>query len=151
MFIDFLLQYGTVWAFCFGLQLQGNRVMPKKQPATITVSDAIDMLVASSLIANTSKRNLQMPGDGRYQPPTLRPFLGYDQFAGWLMIVEFFWMLALAKVGVMPEETARLLTPKLLGKLLKNISTSQQDDREYGRDGRKGTSHDINSSNALMS
>jgi len=35
------------------------------------------------------KRNLQMPGNVRYQPKQLRPYFGYDQWILWLMVVSF--------------------------------------------------------------
>lgn len=40
---------------------------------------AVDMLQEA---ANQNGRNLQMPGDGRYQPKALKAFFGYDQWAG---------------------------------------------------------------------
>lgn len=88
-------------------------------------------------------RNLQMPGDPRYQPEALKPFLGYDMWASFLIIVEWFWLMTLAEIGFMPrKETAGLTRERLLN-LLENISTTVQDAREYGRDGRAGTNHDI--------
>ncbi|MDD4900909.1 MAG: lyase family protein [Patescibacteria group bacterium] len=88
-------------------------------------------------------RILFMPGDGRYQPEALKPFLGYDMWASWLIIVEWFWLMTLAKTGVIPKSHKRLLTHKLLWRLLAQIPTTAQDNREYGRDGKKGTNHDI--------
>jgi len=35
------------------------------------------------------KRNLQMPGNVRYQPKQLQPYFGYDQWVLWLMVVSF--------------------------------------------------------------
>lgn len=91
-----------------------------------------------------------MPGDQRYQPSFLKPFLGYDQWAGWLILVEWFWLLTLAKIGVMPEADAKLLTEERLYRLLSRITTTRQDNREYGRDGKPGTNHDINALLELM-
>jgi len=82
-------------------------------------------------------RNLQMSGDGRYQPEELRPFLGYDNWAAWLIIAEWFWMLALAQVGIMPKQDAKLLTSERLFRLLSIITTSKQDLEE------RKTKHDI--------
>ncbi|MEK7494363.1 MAG: hypothetical protein AAB615_00655, partial [Patescibacteria group bacterium] len=48
-------------------------------------------------------RNLQMPGDGRYQPEELRSFLGYDQQASWLILVEYEWLQVLCELGVIPR------------------------------------------------
>lgn len=96
------------------------------------------------------RRSLQMPGDPRYQPDPLKPFLGYDMWAGWLIVVEWAWMLALAHLGVMPARDAKLLTPRRLKLLLECITTKLQDDREYGRDNKPGTRHDIKALIELM-
>ena len=81
----------------------------------IPIKDAVLML------ANIPPkgRDLQMPGTPDYQPKELKPYLGKDAMAGWLVIVAWFWLYALAKTGVMPSETAKLLTPDLLEKLLR--------------------------------
>jgi len=75
----------------------------------------------------TKGRNLQMPGDGRYQPKDLKPWLGYDQWAGWLVIVEWCWLLTLAKIGVMPKAHAKLLTTERFIRLIQRITTTKQD------------------------
>ncbi len=95
------------------------------------------IIYLTSFFGEKNKRNWQMPGDGRYQPEQLKPFLGYDQWAGWLIIVEWFWMLTLAKIGVMPKSDAELLTIQRLYEILKNITTTKQDKIE-GK-----TRHDI--------
>ena len=82
-----------------------------------------------------------MPGDGRYQPKELCPFLGYDNWAAWLIIVEWMWMVTLAKMGVMPKKDARLLTEKRLIRLIKNITTTMQDYVESEAPNK--TNHDI--------
>ncbi len=95
-------------------------------------------------VAAKQARNLYMPGDGRYQPEELKAFLGYDQWASWLIIVEWFWMKTLAAIGVMPKEDAALLTEERLRTLLYAITTTQQDAKE------KDTKHDILALLALM-
>lgn len=92
-------------------------------------------------LADTKKRNLYMPGDGRYQPEKLIPFLGYDQWAAWLIIVEWAWMVVLAKLGVMPKSDAKLLTKERLFRLLKMIPTTLQDKTE--KDKTLKLNHDI--------
>lgn len=82
-------------------------------------------------------RNLYMPGDGRYQSEELKPFLGYDMWAAFLIIVEWFWLMTLAKVGAMPPKDAALLTHDRLFQLLLRIPTTRQDKVE------KITHHDI--------
>lgn len=96
-------------------------------------SQALNFLSEVSL----KKRNLQMPGDGRYQPEKLKPYLGYDQWAGWLIIVEWFWMKVLAFIGEMPKRDAELLTEERLTRMLMSITTTKQDAVE------KITKHDI--------
>lgn len=88
-----------------------------------------DMLINGLLALSTSTkgRNLQMPGDGRYQPEELKPYLGYDQWAGWLVTVEWCWLLTLARIGVMPKNHAKLLTPERLVRMIQKITTTKQD------------------------
>lgn len=83
------------------------------------------------------ERNMAMPGDPRYQPKQLKPYLGYDNWAAWLIVIEWFWMLTLAKIGVMPKEDAKFLTKELLFDLLQKITTTMQDAVE------KKKKHDI--------
>ncbi|MFA5961262.1 MAG: lyase family protein [Parcubacteria group bacterium] len=97
-------------------------------------------------LSGKNGRNLQMPGDPRYQPEKLKPYLGYDQWAGWLILVEWFWMKVLALIGVMPKEDAKLLTDELLIKMLFLITTTKQDAKER----EPGINHDILALLALM-
>jgi len=92
----------------------------------------------------TSGRNLSMPGDGRYQPEKLKAYLGYDQWAAWLIIVEWFWMVTLGFTREMPQEDAELLTNERLFDLLNGITTTMQDEAE------KKTKHDIIALRDLM-
>ena len=89
------------------------------------------------------RRILAMHTDYRYTQKKMAPYVGYDQWAAWLIIVEWFWMVTLAILGIIPQRDAELLTTERLLKLLKYITTTKQDRREYGRDGKKGTNHDI--------
>lgn len=92
---------------------------------------------AIEFLPSLKGRNLFMPGDPRYQPGELKPFLGYDNWAAWLILVEWFWMVALAAIGEMPASDARLLTRERLFLLLKKITTTMMDEKE------KETKHDI--------
>lgn len=106
-----------------------------------------DLKKAMSILRESAKqkgRDLQMPGDGRYQPKELKAYLGYDQWSSWLIIVEWFWMKTLAAIGSMPKEDAALLTDEKLSELLFAITTTDQDDKE------KETKHDILALLALM-
>ncbi len=96
-------------------------------------------------------RNLQMPGDGRYQPKDLRWALGYDNWSAWITLVEWFWLVNLGDLGKMPTSIKEILAQQsILKAVLQAITTTMVDDREYGRDGKTGTNHDINAQLALM-
>lgn len=79
------------------------------------------------LAAKRKSRNLFMPGHGRYQPEELKPFLGYDMWADFLVIVEWFYLITLAKIGFMPAGYAALLTREQITRLLMRITTTEQD------------------------
>jgi adenylosuccinate lyase len=95
-------------------------------------------------VAKQPGRNLQMPGDGRYQPNALKPFLGYDQWAAWLLVVEWAWLKTLVKIGKIPGEAGHLISMRRLKKLMELITTTAQDARE------KNTRHDIRALIELM-
>lgn len=99
---------------------------------SIPINEAVDLLIA------VPHKNRQMPGDPHYQPKPLQPYLGYDFRAGWLVIVEWYWMSALAALDIMPEAHAKLLTPTLLKQLLTRISMTHVTKIE-----RTITKHDI--------
>lgn len=82
------------------------------------------------LAAKQKNRNLFMPGHGRYQPDELKPFLGYDMWANFLVIVEWFYLLTLAEIGLMPPAHAALLTREQIMRLLTHITTTMQDEVE---------------------
>lgn len=89
-------------------------------------------------VSRESGLNLQMPGDGRYQPDVLMPYLGYDQWARWLVIVEWFWMEALARSGAIPKKDIKGNMGKAdFYQVLCHITTTKQDKEE------KNTKHDI--------
>jgi adenylosuccinate lyase len=70
--------------------------------------------------------------------------LGYDQWAKWLVLVEWFWLDTLADLGEMPAEDAEYLNEVVLRELLKNIHTTEQDVHE------QKTKHDIIALQHLM-
>jgi len=84
------------------------------------------------------QRDLGMPGNRHYQPKQLQPYLGYDQWASFCIVVEWAWLLALAKHKEMPVSTAKLLTPELLRKLILEVTTTEMTKLE-----RSKTNHDI--------
>jgi adenylosuccinate lyase len=99
--------------------------------------EAVDILVACAHPKKGKKRVLYMPGVPRYQPPQLKPYLGYDQNVAWQILVAWFWMVALVKTRVMPESASKLLTSDLLRTLLFKITTTKVDKEE------EKTKHDI--------
>lgn len=107
----------------------------------------IDIDQAISILEEVTPKkggNLYMPGDGRYQPKALRPYLGYNQWAKWLVLVEWFWLDTLADLGEMPAADALHLNEAVLRELLTQVSTARQDSRE------KITKHDIIALQHLM-
>ncbi|MEI8360711.1 MAG: lyase family protein [bacterium] len=110
------------------------------------VKEAINEMVGCGAIGRVryGQSNMTMPSDGRYQPSDLRPYLGYDQWASWLIIVEWAWLKTLAKKAVIPVAEASLLRPKLLSKMLQSITTTDQDSEEAK------TKHDIIALTNLM-
>ncbi|NTW22508.1 hypothetical protein HGA34_03120 [Candidatus Falkowbacteria bacterium] len=138
-------------------EINPQKVMTAKRGASI--NDGIKFLTTMDL----KGRNLTMPGEGgRYQPKELKPYLGYDQWAGWLILVEWAWLETLAQMSLegmydrpqdrMPDSTIALLTPELLHLLLKSITTKMMDDKEKGIGAYQGegTGHDINALLFLM-
>jgi adenylosuccinate lyase len=128
-----------------GLALSNNKkysVLSLKRRGSIMkighpmLEEAVSYL--ASMIRLRPRRNYFMPGDPNYQPEELKPYLGFDQWASWLIIVEWFWMMALAKIGVIPENDAKLLTKKRLFNLLRLITNTRARELE-----RKKTKHDI--------
>lgn len=89
--------------------------------------ETVDLLAYAS---RKGERNLQLSGDPQYQPVCLKPYQGYDQRVGWQIIVEWYWMVALAKLNVIPRDTAALLTKDLLWRLLKEITTTDVTETE---------------------
>src|SRR3989344_1198319 len=127
-----------------------KRKIRKQARVTLPLLLPVVVPIMVKIVEHHKRSKLQMPGDGRYQAEPLRPFLVYDMWAAWLIVVEWAWILALAHLGVMPKRDARLLTIRRLKLLLECITTTMQDDREYGRDGKKGTRHDIKALIELM-
>ena len=101
----------------------------------VPIETAVDLLAESSKLR---RRNLQLSGDPHYNPADLKPYLGYDQRAGWLIIVEWFWLQVLAVEEIMPKAHADLLTKDLLNELLEEITMTK-----VTRVERKKTNHDI--------
>jgi adenylosuccinate lyase len=119
----------------------------------MTVKDARLMLAAAIVYLKVlaedkrQRRILTMHMDHRYEEKqqNLAVYLGYDQWAAWLVIVEWFWMVALAIIGIMPDCDAKLLTTERLLYVLKCVTTTKQDRLEYGDKKKKvkGIGHDI--------
>lgn len=88
--------------------------------------------------------NLSLPGNPRYQPKPLVKHFGYDNLAGFIVMVETATLRTLAEIGVIPADDIALLTPELEEKLVKITTTEMDrvektDTPEFG----KKTSHDI--------
>ncbi len=146
--------------------MQHEKVVPQVRPdgvATVQRSGEVSEGIKYLTTMDLSGRKLTMPGEGgRYQPKELEPYLGYDQWAGWLILVEWAWLETLAQMSLegmfdrpqdrMPDSTIAYLTPELLHLLLENITTKMMDDKEkgVGKYRGEGTGHDINALLYLM-
>lgn len=68
--------------------------------------------------------NPGMPGNLRYQPQSGVPFFGFDNTIRYEIAVEFALWRVLAKLGVIPSESAALLTDELRENLCNEITTT---------------------------
>ena len=82
-------------------------------------------------------KRIEMPGNPRYQPLSLVPYLGYDNLTRFQVKVEWALFKSLADIGIIPKEDAALLTDGLKQSLITEITTTLQDERE------SITKHDI--------
>jgi adenylosuccinate lyase len=83
------------------------------------------------------ERNLNLPGNPRYQPKDLEPYFGYDNLTRWMVMVEIAALETLAEFGVLDKSLVGLITPDIREKLL-GIPTTYVDKIE-----REKTKHDI--------
>ncbi|MEI7498534.1 MAG: lyase family protein [Candidatus Falkowbacteria bacterium] len=112
--------------------------MEQKMCGVGWLEEAIEYL--EQLAMEDSSENRHQPTVGRYQPKPLVPYFGYDFWAKWLVLVEWAWLLTLAKAGIIPKEYHQYLSQAKLHSLLKLIATTEQDQIEKAET--KG--HDIN-------
>lgn len=92
------------------------------------------------IIKKFSKRpgRLELPGNPRYQPESLKAYFGYDNLARFQFEIEWALLRVLAKLGIVSPKAAALLTDELRQRLSKKITTTIQDAIE-----RAITKHDI--------
>lgn len=83
------------------------------------------------------RKNLQLPGNPRYQPKDLVPVWGYDHLYLAYIDVELAVMETLAESGVIPRKEFHLLTPAIVDSL-HQITTTEVDAIE-----RQVTKHDV--------
>ncbi len=92
-------------------------------------------------VSDQTSRNLEMPGNPRYQPEILKPFLGYDQWALWLATVEIMWLHFLRDIRFIKSDG---MDEAMIGDFFRELTTCEQDQME------RTTNHDINALIALM-
>lgn len=99
------------------------------------------------IIGETRKmpERLEMPGNPRYQPNSLKPYFGYDNIARFYFEVEWGLLNVLAKLGVIPAGTETLLTEDVYRTLRQRITTTLEDKVE-----REITKHDIRALLAII-
>jgi adenylosuccinate lyase len=83
------------------------------------------------------RKNLQLPGNPRYQPKDLVRVWGYDNLVQSYIDVELAVMETLAESGIIPAKEFRLLTPAVVDSI-RGITTTEVDAIE-----RKVTKHDV--------
>ena len=83
------------------------------------------------------RKNLQLPGNPRYQPKDLVRVWGYDNLVQSYIDVELAVMETLAESGIIPAKEFRLLTPTVVDSI-RGITTTEVDAIE-----RKVTKHDV--------
>lgn len=88
--------------------------------------------------------NMQLPGNPRYQPKSLKEHFGYDNLARTLVDVELAVFKLLHARGIISKEEFALFTPEM-AEHLRAITTSEMDEME-----RKVTKHDIRALVRLM-
>jgi len=81
---------------------------------------------------------LEMPGNHRYQPESLKPYFGYDNIARFYFDVEWALLKVLAKLNMLPPEKTVLLTEEMRQVLRSRITTTLEDAIEKAI-----TKHDI--------
>ncbi len=81
---------------------------------------------------------LELPGNPRYQPDSLKPYFGYDNIARFYFDVEWALLKVQAKLGMIPLGTDILLTDDTYQVLRQKITTTLEDAIE-----RAITKHDI--------
>jgi len=84
-----------------------------------------------------SEKNLMLPGNPRYQPKSLQEYFGYDNLYRNVGRVEIANLKVMAEIGLMPQETAELLTSEVVKNILA-LTTTQIEETE-----RRVTKHDI--------
>ncbi len=83
-------------------------------------------------------KNLQLPGNPRYQPKSLQEIFGYDNLYRKAIEVEFAALQTLYEDKFIPPKDFLLLTPELRVQIIEEITTTMVDQVE-----REVTKHDI--------
>jgi len=83
-------------------------------------------------------RNLQLPGNPRYQPKSLQEIFGYDNLYRKAIEVEFANIKTLYEYGYISSEEFSLFTPELQSQIIEEVTTTMVDKVE-----REVTKHDI--------
>ncbi len=83
-------------------------------------------------------KNLQLPGNPRYQPKQLQEIFGYDNLYNAHIDVELAVLETLGDIGIVPAEEVKLLTEEVKQNVRDNITASDVDKLE-----KEVTKHDI--------
>jgi len=81
---------------------------------------------------------LELPGNPRYQPASLKPFFGHDNIARFYFEVEWALLKVSAKLDMLPPGVATLLTDEMYQMIRSKVATTLEDAIE-----KNITKHDI--------
>jgi adenylosuccinate lyase len=112
-----------------------ERYKKNKYKDGVTMTDAVWEIIKK---LKRKLDDLEMPGNHRYQPVSLKPYFGHDNGARFQFDVEWALLKTLAKLDMIPLESVALLNEGLYKMLRQKITTTLQDAIE-----RAITKHDV--------
>lgn len=100
----------------------------------------IEMTDVKEIIKKIKRKpeRLELPGNPRYQPASLKPFFGYDNIAKFYFNVEWAPLKVLAKLNMLPSGVEILLTDETYQMVRSKVTTTLEDTIE-----KAVTKHDI--------
>jgi len=106
------------------------------------MSDDVKEIIRKS---RKTPERLEMPGNPRYQPDSLKAYFGYDNIARFYFEVEWALLKILARLGILPGELTIFLADDVSGILRQRVNTTLEDKIE-----KAVTKHDIRALVAII-